>query len=58
MALEKYTTYGTGRYVRNLTVRYLPEISHFVQQDAGPELNAILTAFLAGALQRDPVPGG
>lgn len=47
-ALEKYTTYGTGRYVRNLTVRYLRGISHFLQQEAAEEVNAALALFLRG----------
>jgi pimeloyl-ACP methyl ester carboxylesterase len=39
--------------VKDLTVRYLPGISHWVQQDAPEEVNAILGAWLDGA----PVPG-
>ena len=51
-ALTKATTYGTGRYVRELTLRYLPGISHWVQQDAPHVVNAMLEAFLLG--QRVP----
>jgi pimeloyl-ACP methyl ester carboxylesterase len=47
-ALETYTTYGTERYVRDITIRYLAGVSHFVQQDAPEELNRLLAAFLSG----------
>jgi pimeloyl-ACP methyl ester carboxylesterase len=46
VALTKETTYGTERFVRDLTIRYLPGVSHWVQQDAPREVNAMLTAFL------------
>ena len=46
MALTKETTYGTDRWVRDLTIRYLPRISHWVQQDAPTEVNAMISAFL------------
>ena len=51
-ALDKSTTYGTERYVRDLTLRYLPGVSHWVQQDATEAANAMITAFLKG----EPVP--
>jgi pimeloyl-ACP methyl ester carboxylesterase len=47
-ALTKATTFGTERYVRDLTMRYLPGVSHWVQQDAPLAVNALLTAFLRG----------
>ncbi len=46
VALTKQTTYGTERYVRDLTLRYLPGVSHWVQQDAPHAVNAMLAAFL------------
>jgi pimeloyl-ACP methyl ester carboxylesterase len=52
VALCKETTYGTERYVRDLTLRYLPGVSHWVQQDAPEIVNAMLAAFLRG----EPVP--
>lgn len=52
MALEKACTYGTEQYVSALTVRYLPETSHWAQQDSPEMVNAMLLAFLAG----QPVP--
>jgi pimeloyl-ACP methyl ester carboxylesterase len=52
VALTKETTYGTDRYVSDLTLRYLPDASHWVQQDAPEEVNAILEAWLTGK----PVP--
>ena len=52
MALDKATTIGTEQYVEDFTIRYLPGISHWVQQDAPDVVNAMLTAWLQG----DPVP--
>lgn len=46
IALDKETTYGTERHVRDLTIRYLPGVSHWVQQDAPEAVNALLTEFL------------
>lgn len=51
-ALGKELTFETHRYVRDLTLRYLPGVSHWVQQEAPATVNAMLAAFLAG----DPVP--
>ena len=52
MALGKETTRGTERLVKELTLRTLPGISHFVQQDAPEAVNEILEAWLLGR----PVP--
>ncbi len=52
VALTKATTYGTERFVRDLTLRYLPGVSHWVQQDAPDTVAAMLRAFLLG--QRVP----
>jgi len=46
VALCKETTFGTERFVRDLTLRYLPGVSHFVQQDAPGEVGALLEAHL------------
>ena len=51
-ALEKATTYGTEQYVKDLTIRYLPKVSHWVQQEAPETVNAMISAWLAGK----PVP--
>lgn len=51
-ALGKETTYGTERYVSNLTLRYLPRVSHWVQQEAPETVNAMLEAWLTDR----PVP--
>lgn len=53
LALGVETTLGTHEYVRDLTLRYLPHASHFVQQDDPQRVNALLEAWLEGA----PVPG-
>ena len=47
-ALGKELTYGTERHVSDLTVRYLPKVSHWVQQEAPETVNAIMRAWLAG----------
>lgn len=52
VALDKSTTYDTGRYVTDLTLRYLPGVSHWVQQDATEAVNDMMTCFLTGR----PVP--
>jgi pimeloyl-ACP methyl ester carboxylesterase len=45
-ALGKETTFGTDRYVKDLTVRYLPGVSHWVQQEAPEAVNEILAEWL------------
>ena len=51
-ALGRETTEGTGEHVRDLTIRYLPGVSHWVQQEAPEVVNTILLAWLNG----DEVP--
>lgn len=51
-ALGKETTYGTDAYVKDLTLRYLPGVSHWVQQEAPERVNGMLEAWLNG----QPVP--
>lgn len=48
VALCKETTYGTDAFVRDLTLRYLPDVSHWVQQDDPDTVNALLAAWLTG----------
>ncbi len=52
IALGIETTEGTDDYVEDLTLRVLPRVSHWVQQDAPVEVNAMIDAFLTGR----PVP--
>jgi len=52
VALHKRTTYDTHRYVKDLTLRYLPGVSHWVQQDATEEVNEMIRCFLT----EKPVP--
>lgn len=47
-ALEKSLVPGTERFVKDLTVRYLPGVSHWVQQEAPETVNAMLEAWLGG----------
>lgn len=51
-ALGKETTLGTEDYVKDLTLRYLPGVSHWVQQEAPEKVNAMIQAWLEGR----PVP--
>ena len=46
VALDKRLTVGTGQLVESLVVRYLPGVSHWVQQDAPHRVNVILEAWL------------
>lgn len=46
VALTRETTYGTERWVPNLTIRYLPRVSHWVQQEAPEAVNAIVKTWL------------
>ena len=52
IVLPKGSTYRTGEFVRDLTLRYLPGVSHWVQQDAPESVNAMLEAWLGDK----PVP--
>jgi epoxide hydrolase 4 len=52
VALDITSTYGTDRHVRDLTLRYLPNVSHWVQQEAPEVVNAMLEAWLTDK----PVP--
>ncbi|MBM4382411.1 MAG: alpha/beta fold hydrolase [Deltaproteobacteria bacterium] len=47
-ALGKELTYGTERHVKDLTLRYLPQVSHWVQQEAPERVNEIWGAWLDG----------
>jgi epoxide hydrolase 4 len=47
-ALGKELTYGTEEHVSNLTLRYLPNVSHWVQQEAPETVNAMIEAWLLG----------
>ena len=47
-ALGKELTFGTEDHVADLTVRYLPNVSHWVQQEAPETVNAMLEAWLTG----------
>jgi pimeloyl-ACP methyl ester carboxylesterase len=51
-ALEASLVPGTERFVPDLTVRYLPGVSHWVQQEAPETVNLMLEAWLTGR----PVP--
>ena len=47
-ALGRETTEGTDEHVSDLTIRYLPGVSHWVQQEAPEVVNTILLAWLDG----------
>ena len=52
IALTRESTYGTGEYVSDFRIRYLPRVSHWVQQEAPVQVNAMISAFLSD----QPVP--
>lgn len=45
-ALGKELTYGTEAYVRNLTVKYIPNCSHWVQQEQPQLVNRYMRDFI------------
>jgi epoxide hydrolase 4 len=47
IALDRRTVDGTDAYVRDFTLKTLPDASHWVQQDAPDEVNGILAGWLA-----------
>jgi pimeloyl-ACP methyl ester carboxylesterase len=52
IALDPITLHGTENYVADFTLRTLPGISHWVQQEAPDAVNSMIVAFL----QKKPVP--
>jgi len=46
-ALGKELTYGTEAYVQNLRIRYIPNCSHWVQQEQPEQVNQYIHEFLA-----------
>jgi pimeloyl-ACP methyl ester carboxylesterase len=52
-ALGKELTYGTEDYVRNLRIKYIPNCSHWVQQEQPELVNQYMREFLAD-LRREP----
>lgn len=58
VALDPICLEGTGRHVRDLTLRRLPGVSHWVQQDAPGTVNRLLQEFLgAGGAEHEPAQG-
>ncbi len=45
-ALRKELTYGTHQYVRDLTIRYIPNCSHWVQQEQPNTVNRMISSWL------------
>ncbi|MBD2018611.1 alpha/beta hydrolase [Leptolyngbya sp. FACHB-36] len=46
-ALGKELTYGTEKYVRNFRIRYIPNCSHWVQQEQPDTVNQYIREFLS-----------
>ncbi|MBE9062956.1 alpha/beta fold hydrolase [cf. Phormidesmis sp. LEGE 11477] len=46
-ALGKELTYGTDQYVSDLMIRYIPNCSHWVQQDQPDTVNRLIEEWLA-----------
>jgi epoxide hydrolase 4 len=57
-ALGKELTFGTDRLVRDFTLRYVPDVSHWVQQEAPETVNAMIEAWLTGQPVPSAGPGG
>ena len=49
IALDIHLTQGTDEWVKDFTLKRLPEASHWVQQDAPDDVNAILGDWLPPA---------
>ncbi len=49
VAIDIHCTQGTEQWVSDLTLKRLPGVSHWVQQDAPDEVNAILADWLPAA---------
>ena len=47
-ALGKELTYGTEKLVTDFTIRYLSNVSHWVQQEAPETVNAMTEALIMG----------
>jgi pimeloyl-ACP methyl ester carboxylesterase len=47
--LEKSLTGGTGEFVEDLTIHFLPHVSHWVQQEAPDEVNGIMAHWLSNS---------
>ena len=45
-ALGKELTYGTEHYVRNLQIKYIPNCSHWVQQEQPVLVNLYMREFM------------
>lgn len=45
--IEKYMTDGTGEFVEDLTIHFLPDASHWVQQEAPDDVNRIMAHWLS-----------
>ena len=58
IALGKHLTFGTEKLVRDLTLRYLPDVSHWVQQEAPETVNAMIEAWVTGKDVPLAGPGG
>ena len=58
IALGRHLTYGTDRLVKDLTLRYLPDVSHWVQQEAPETVNAMIEAWLTDREVPQAGPGG
>ena len=46
-ALGKELTYGTEKYVKDFTLHYLPNVSHWVQQEAPERVNELIAEWLS-----------
>lgn len=54
VALGTELTYGTEAYVQDLTIRYIPNCSHWVQQEKPQLVNQYIREFLAEKISSTP----
>jgi len=47
VALSKQLTYGTEALVSNFTIKYLPQVSHWLQDEAPETVNEIMGSWLS-----------
>ena len=54
-ALGQELTYGTEEYVKDLEIRYIPDCSHWVQQEQPELVNQYMREFLGNQLRNNSI---
>jgi pimeloyl-ACP methyl ester carboxylesterase len=58
IALGKELTYGTARFAPDLRIHYIPDCSHWVQQERPAEVNTLILRFLQDASPHNILTSG